>query len=151
MTAADRELLDKAAIRETLLRYARGIDRRDWPTMLSVFTDDVHAVFQGVDLGRGKQNIVDSITASASVYAILSSVHALNNMHIDVDGDTATAETTGIGYMTYDSDQGPMLRMRSLRYRDRLVRGGDGQWRIAERVLTNDWEVILPTRSFDQG
>lgn len=146
----DRELLDKMAIRETLLRYARGIDRRDWPTMLSVFTDDVHAVFQGVDLGHRKQNIVDYITSAASVYEILSSVHAFNNMHIDVDGDAATAETTGIGYMTYRGDSAAVLRMRSLRYHDRLVRGADGEWRICERVLTNDWEVELPARTFDQ-
>ena len=145
----DRVLFEKLAIRETLLRYARGIDRRDWPVMVSVFTDDVHAVFQGVDLGRHEQAIIDYINNQAANYTILSSVHALNNMHIDVHGETAIAETTGIGYLTYRSESEPMLRMRSLRYVDQLIRGAGGQWLISERILTNDWEVQLPAHCFE--
>lgn len=144
-----RELLEIVAVRETLLRYARGIDRRDWDVLLSVFTDDVHAVFQGNDLGRDKQAIVDYITSAASVYEILSSVHAFDNMHIDIDGDHATAESTGVGYMTYRAEgSSAVLRMRNLRYVDRLVRQADGRWLISERILTNDWEVELPARTF---
>ena len=146
----DRTLLDQLAIRETLLRYARGIDRRDWPVMLSVFTEDVHAVFQGIDLGRDRQAILDYINAQAANFEILSSVHALNNMHIDVREATASAETTGIGYLTYRTQSGAMLRMRSLRYVDQLVRSGNGQWLIEERILTNDWEVQLPAQTFDR-
>lgn len=139
-------LSEIAAIREVLLRYARGIDRRDWDVMVSVFTDDVHAVFQSHVLA-GKAAIVDYVTTAAADFEILSSVHALNNMHIDVDGNTARAETTGIGYMSFRTHGGePQLRMRSLRYVDELIHTADRGWLISKRVLTNDWEAVLPVR-----
>ena len=65
-SSRDSELLEKAAIRETLLRYAAGIDRRDWDLMLSCFTEDVWANFQGNDLGRGRDKILAYINTAAS-------------------------------------------------------------------------------------
>ena len=56
----DAELLEKAAIRETLVRYAAGIDRRDWELMLSCFTDDVwsslRAMISARDATRSSRN-----------------------------------------------------------------------------------------------
>ena len=66
----DDALLEKAAIRETLLRYAAGIDRRDWDLMLSCFTEDVWAIFQGNDLGRGRDKILAYINTAAFSGAI---------------------------------------------------------------------------------
>ena len=56
-SARDDELLEKAAIRETLLRYAAGIDRRDWDLMLSCFTEDVWAIFQATISGVARQDL----------------------------------------------------------------------------------------------
>lgn len=139
-SARDSELLDKAAIRETLLRYAAGIDRRDWDLMLSCFTDDVAANFQGNDLGRGKDKILAYINSAAAGFRIVSSIHLLANMYVEVDGDRATAVTYGIGYLVYDAGSGPTLRTRHLHYRDDLVRNIDGSWLISQRALTNEWE-----------
>jgi ketosteroid isomerase-like protein len=141
MTAArDAELLEKSAIRETLLRYAAGIDRRDWDLMLSCFTDDVVANFQGNDLGRGKDRILAYITQLAAGFTIHSSIHMLANMYIELHGDRATAVTYGIGYLVFDAGEGPRLRTRHLHYADDLVRTSDGSWLIAQRTLTNEWE-----------
>ena len=140
----DAELLEKAAIRETLLRYAAGIDRRDWDLMLSCFTDDVWSILQGNDLGRGRDKILTYITSAAAGFRIVSSVHFLANMYIELTGDRATAETYGIGYLVYDAGVGPTLRMRHLRYIDELVRSSDGVWLIEKRTLTNDWERQTP-------
>jgi len=140
----DAELLEKAAIRETLVRYAAGIDRRDWDLMLSCFTDDVWAIFQGNDLGRGRDKILAYINSAAAGFRIISSVHFLGNMYIELDDDRATADTYGIGYLVYDTGAGPTLRMRHLHYLDELVRANDGSWMIAKRILTNDWERHTP-------
>ena len=136
----DSELLEKAAIRETLVRYAAGIDRRDWDLMLSCFTDDVWAIFQGNDLGRGRDKILAYINTAAADLRIVSSVHFLGNMYVEVDGERATADTYGIGYLVFDAGAGPTLRTRHLHYLDDLVRMVDGSWLIAKRVLINDWE-----------
>ena len=143
-SARDIALLEKAAIRETLLRYAAGIDRRDWDLMLSCFTEDVWANFQGNDLGRGRDKILAYINTAASRLRIMSSIHMLANMYIEVNGARATADTYGIGYLVFDAGTGPTLRTRHLRYIDDLVREDDGSWLIDKRVLTNDWERLTP-------
>jgi ketosteroid isomerase-like protein len=147
-TARDVELLEKAAVRETLLRYAAGIDRRDWDLMLSCFTDDVAANFQGNDLGRGKENILAYINTAAAGFRIVSSIHMLANMYVEVDGDRAHAVTYGIGYLVYDAGNGETLRTRHLHYDDELVRASDGSWLISQRTLTNDWERHTPVDTF---
>ncbi|HUP72959.1 MAG TPA: nuclear transport factor 2 family protein [Acidimicrobiales bacterium] len=143
-SARDDELLETAEIRETLLRYAAGIDRRDWDLMLSCFTDDVWAIFQGNDLGRGRDKIRAYINNAASGFRIISSIHMLANMYIELDGARAKADTYGIGYLVFDSGSGPTLRTRHLHYIDDLVRDDDGSWLIAKRILTNDWERLTP-------
>jgi hypothetical protein len=140
----DTDLLEKAAIRETLLRYAAGIDRRDWDLMLSCFTEDAWAIFQGNDLGRGRDKILAYINTAASGLRIVSSIHMLANMYIELDDARATADTYGIGYLVFDSGSGPTLRTRHLHYIDDLLRSDDGAWLIAKRVLTNDWERLTP-------
>jgi hypothetical protein len=141
-SARDDALLEKAAIRETLLRYAAGIDRRDWDLMLSCFTEDVWAIFQGNDLGRGRDKILAYINTAAAGFRIVSSIHMLANMYIELDGARATADSYGIGYLVFDAGSGPTLRTRHLHYIDNLVRNDDGSWLIAKRVLTNDWERL---------
>jgi hypothetical protein len=141
-SARDDALLEKAAIRETLLRYAAGIDRRDWDLMLSCFTEDVWAIFQGNDLGRGRDKILAYINTAAAGFRIVSSIHMLANMYIELDVARATADTYGIGYLVFDAGSGPTLRTRHLHYIDDLVRNDDGSWLIAKRVLTNDWERL---------
>jgi hypothetical protein len=144
VSSRDTDLLEKAAIRETLLRYAAGIDRRDWDLMLSCFTDDVWAIFQGNDLGRGRDKILAYINSAASGFRIVSSIHMLANMYVELGGARATAETYGIGYLVFDSGTGPTLRTRHLHYIDDLVRSDDGAWLITKRILTNDWERFTP-------
>lgn len=146
--ARDAELLEKAAIRDTLLRYAAGIDGRDWDLMLSCFTDDVAANFQGNDLGRGKDKILAYINTAAAGFRIVSSIHLLANMYVEVDRQRARAVTYGIGYLVYDAGSGEMLRTRHLHYVDELVRSADGSWLISQRTLTNDWERHTPVDTF---
>ena len=144
-TARDAALREKAAIRETLLRYAAGIDRRDWDLMLSCFTDDVAANFQGIDLGRGKDKILAYITQLAAGFTIHSSIHLLANMYVELHGDDrASAVTYGIGYLVFDAGEGPRLRTRHLHYVDELVLTSEGEWLIAQRTLTNEWERFTP-------
>ncbi|MCE2463994.1 MAG: nuclear transport factor 2 family protein, partial [Dehalococcoidia bacterium] len=38
-----QELADRAAIRDVMILYARGLDRRDFDLVRSCFTDDAYA------------------------------------------------------------------------------------------------------------
>ncbi|MBR8103528.1 nuclear transport factor 2 family protein, partial [Burkholderia multivorans] len=42
MSAAMQRLIDKDQIRGVMLRYARGVDRRDWECVRSAFFEDCH-------------------------------------------------------------------------------------------------------------
>jgi hypothetical protein len=79
------------------------------------------------------------------------SQHAISNLLIDVEADTAQAETYCQAYHEID---GPMAddgdgRIEMVvggRYLDRLERRG-GTWRIAERTYVMDWNRNIPSMS----
>jgi hypothetical protein len=143
-TAEQRtELEDKAQIRETLLRYAAGVDRKDWALMSSCFTEDTDGVWNGVEL-HGTQAIVDYINQAAAKFVIRSSAHMFTNIYIELDGDGARSEVYGLAYLVGEHEGGEtFMRLRGLRYRDELVRH-DGDWRIRRRNLSADWELQTP-------
>ena len=135
-------LEDKAVIRETLLRYAAGVDRKDWGLMSTCFTADCTGVWNGVEL-NGIQAIVDYINQAASLFTVLGAMHMLTNIYVELDGDTARAETYAFSSLAADQDGEVFLRLRGLRYRDTLVRR-DGDWLIQHRDLSADWETRTP-------
>jgi 3-phenylpropionate/cinnamic acid dioxygenase small subunit len=121
----------KHDIAEVLVRYATGIDRRDWTLFRSCFTEDVRAEYG--DVGRWAS--VDEITEfMTNVHADMGhTMHQLSNIAINVDGDTASARTyVDAVLMTPDGQSGvnPVGF-----YDDELVLTPDG-WRIARRHVT---------------
>ncbi|HEV7680404.1 MAG TPA: nuclear transport factor 2 family protein [Candidatus Dormibacteraeota bacterium] len=133
---------DKAVVRETLLRYAAAVDRKDWPLMATCFTADCTGVWNGVEL-NGVDAIVGYINQAASRFTVLGSMHMLTNIYVELDGDTASVETYAFSSLAGDSDGEVFLRLRGLRYRDVLVRQG-GDWLIKHRDLSADWETRTP-------
>jgi SnoaL-like domain len=140
LNAAEAELrtaLDGAAIREVQTRYAAGLDRRDWGMVRACFTEDVRASYNGVALQPGVEAVVEYVRAVA---ALRSTMHAVSNVVADLDGDGASVETVTVAYLVRDGADGdaPVMIIRGLRYRDRMVRR-DGRWLIAERVHAPEW------------
>lgn len=128
---SDQPVHDVQAIQEVLVRYATGIDRRDWDLFRTCFTDDVSAEYEGV----GTWTSVDEITAyMAEVHADLGyTLHRVSNMAITIDGDAATSRTyVDAVIMAADGQSGvnPVGY-----YDDGLVRTADG-WRIHRRTFT---------------
>jgi 3-phenylpropionate/cinnamic acid dioxygenase small subunit len=125
----DRE--DRQDIADVLLRYATGIDRRDWPLFRTVFTEDCELDYGEIGAWKG----IDAVTGfMQQAHAMAGhTLHRMSNQVIAVDGDNAEARTyvdalimggdtasgvNGIGY-----------------YDDYLVRTDTG-WRIARRRFT---------------
>jgi 3-phenylpropionate/cinnamic acid dioxygenase small subunit len=123
----------KQDIAEVLVRYATGIDRRDWTLFRTCFTDDLHADYG--DSGGGTFDGADAITdfMTSSHADMGHTMHKLSNLAITVDGDTAAARTyVDAVLMAPDGRTG--LNPIGF-YDDELVRTDHG-WRIAHRRFT---------------
>ena len=141
--AAVRELCDRAAIHDVLMRYARGVDRRDLDLVAACFTAD--AAYDGT-LAQG--TIADALAALRGRLARYEhTMHFMGNQLIEVRGDNATCETYAVAYHRLSSDGPPHDLTVGIRYLDELVRQGE-HWRIRRRVVQREWErtdaVVLP-------
>ncbi len=122
---------DRQDVSDVLIRYASGIDGRDWTLFRTVFTDDCD-----VDYGEiGKWHSVDEITDFMDqVHAMAGhTMHRITNIAITLDGDRATARAYIDGLiMALDNASGVQAIGF---YDDELVRTAAG-WRIARRRFT---------------
>lgn len=122
---------DQLDIVDVLVRYATGIDRRDWPLFRTVFTDECV-----LDYGEiGAWNGVDAVTEFMDQSHAMAghTMHRLSNHAIAVEADTATGRTyVDALIMAQDNTSG--VNAVGF-YDDELVRTADG-WRIARRKFT---------------
>jgi ketosteroid isomerase-like protein len=141
--------LDKFAIREVLERFMRCDDDKAIDQLVELFTEDAVFVagdneFVGRDAIRsliGPKHEADPPpwTAAGEANRQPQSQHMLVNPLVEVDGDTATAESDFV--VLHADESGRVSPLYAGRFRDRLRRGDDGCWRI-----TNRGSVILAPR-----
>lgn len=129
---------DRADIADVLIRYATGIDAKDWPLFRSCFTDDVHADYGATGVWDG----VDAITTwMAETHAPMPVTnHMITNIAITVDGDTATATSYVHVVLVINAERTQYVDAVGS-YRDALVRTPDG-WRIRERRFADTRTVF---------
>lgn len=135
------ELDDRAAITEVLVRFCRGVDRLDEELIASCFhadaTDD-HGMYTGS--GRGFARYV-----MESASSMISTVHSVSNVTIELAGDTAHSEAYVHVVMRMPSgDGGAADHIIHARYIDRFERRDGGPWRIADRLVAYDLTRIDP-------
>jgi len=136
MSSGLQALLDRAAIQDLLLRYARDVDRRDLAAVATCFTTD--CTYDGA-LGQGP--IADVLVRlGAAMERYESTLHCLANQVIELDGDRARSETYAIAYHRRHDAR---LYVTAVRYCDDLVRAPEG-WRIAMRIVRREWERTEP-------
>ena len=136
-----RYLADRQAIMDCAVRFARGVNRRDPELLKSAFHPDAvddHGLFVG--------NRDDFVSWIDTVYdRIAVTQHFVTNQTVDIEGDTAHAETYWIVANVLKGSVSVVLR--GGRYIDRLERRG-GVWAIVERVCLIEWNCTtgdLPT------
>lgn len=122
---------DHHQISDLLIRYATGIDRRDWPLLRTVFTTDCV-----LDYGEiGNWHGVDAVTEfMEQAHAMAGqTLHRITNVVVAVDGDRATARSYVDGLiMAADGASG--VNAAGF-YDDEVVRTAEG-WRVARRRFT---------------
>lgn len=122
---------DRADITEVLLRYATGIDRRDWDTFRTVFTADCVLDYGEIGSFTGLDAVTDYMD---EVHALAGhTMHRLSNIVIALDGDRATARTYVDGLILAPDNASGVSAVGI--YDDELLRTDQG-WRIARRVFT---------------
>jgi ketosteroid isomerase-like protein len=135
LDAAVGELLDRAAIRDVLARYAHAVDRRDLAGVAACFTAD--AAYEG-SLGEGSIEVaLRALRERMAQYA--STMHFLGNQLIELSGDTATSETYAIAYHQLQVGDGRRNMAVGVRYLDTLARTPSG-WLICRREVKLEWQ-----------
>lgn len=130
-----QELFDRQDIHDVLMRYARGIDRRDFDLVASCYHPGA-----ADDHGRFKGPVEEFIPWVAdTLQRFETTMHFLGNVLIEVDGDSARAETYCVAYHRLVGED--VDSIAGLRYVDRFDRR-DGQWRIADRKIVVEWNRL---------
>lgn len=121
----------KQDIAEVLVRYATGIDRRQWDVFHSCFAADCHIDYGSIGVWESPEAITEYMIGAHAQLG--HTMHRISNMAIDVDGDTAVAHSyVDAVLMTPSGESG--LHPTGF-YHDHLARTEHG-WRIARRTFT---------------
>lgn len=130
-------LLDKQAIRETLMRYARGMDRH-WPELANSAYHHDSWDYHGSFTGRGREFTVTSAAATRRADPQNQMTHhLLGQTYIELAGDTGLCETYFHCAGIHNDDDTPMAYHIHGRYLDRVERVGE-EWKIRVRRVIVD-------------
>jgi 3-phenylpropionate/cinnamic acid dioxygenase small subunit len=122
---------DRQDIADVLLRYATGIDCRNWPLFRTAFTEDCELDYGEIGSWRGVDAVTDFMETSHAMAG--HTMHRLTNQVITIDGDRAEARTYVDGLIMF-GDAGSGVNAVGF-YDDDIVRTAAG-WRIARRRFT---------------
>jgi hypothetical protein len=122
---------DKEQIAEVLIRYATGIDSKDWPLLRSCWTDEIDVDYQQL----GRFTSADALTdVMRQLHENMGpTYHRMSNFVIAVDGDRATVRSYVHAVLMLQPDDSTNWVDALGHYDDVFVRTPDG-WRISERV-----------------
>jgi hypothetical protein len=136
-----REMLDKQEIHDLLMRYCRGVDRGDADLIRSVYHPG--AIDDHGDMILNAAEIPE-LFVKLSARSPFGGMHFIGNVLIEVDGDTAYAESYFMAIKDIARETKRFIRIRAGRYVDRLERR-QGVWGIVERVLLDEWNRVDET------
>lgn len=141
-----RRLLAREEIRDACLRYTRGVDRHDDDIAVAAYHPgalDDHGTF----IGDAEELIRHAGTLHADNWE--THQHYITNQTMEVDGDSAHAETYFIAVL---KRKDATVDIVGGRYIDRFEQR-DGRWAIIRRVSVVEWngELVRPRAPMDGG
>jgi hypothetical protein len=128
------ELLDKQDICDVILKYCRGVDRRDRALIESVYVavTDEHGDVQSSGKALADRLLLRPRTDPPTT-------HIVGNQLAEVDGDSGYCESYFVSILEVEREGRKYTRMRGGRYLSQLERR-DGEWKIARHVTVDDWD-----------
>ena len=135
--AALRHLVDRAELHNLVLRYAAGVDRRDWEQIRNCFVPDLKVVEWGDGPFADREEMIEYIKGVAF---FRSTMHMMGNQFVEIDGDTASVDTLAMIAHEFEHPDGRMqyLDQSASRYFEKCSRR-DGQWVIHQRGGDPAW------------
>ncbi len=137
-------LIDKQAIHEVIMRYARGYDRLDMETLAGVYWEDAEDDFGTQKMGASLHEFFEFRLQMEEQF--VSQQHHISNVLIDLKSDIATAESSYIFYALFPSPTGDTDLLMGGRYIDQFEKC-NGEWCISKRIRLADWNKISPSQS----
>ena len=140
-----RQIEDRTQISEQVIKYAVGVDRRDWVMFAGCFTDPVYADFSGGGMPAATVSRADLV---ARISAVLN-------------GFTATQHISPNHVIEFDASDPDRAICYSYMYAQHLLRGsGNGEFYLLRGSYTNHmlrtpegWRIerIIQHRSWEYG
>lgn len=127
------EALDRMALGDLVARYCRGVDRRDFALVRSLYWDDAVDRHGAMFEGRADE-FVAWLPRALAPFELTA--HRLGNSLFILDGDRAEGEHYAVAYHRTDPPERREIVIGG-RYLDRYERRG-GVWKFAERRLVFD-------------
>ena len=144
---------DRDGIVDAVTRIVEGIDFGDEELLRSAFTEDAVFDLSGIDHSIhsfepyvGRDQVVQ--TLMKTVGRAMDTFHALSNIRVWVDGDTATLTCYLIG-QHHRTGQGPSVEYQDHlllgnRFETDLVRDHDHVWLVRHNRISSRWSVGNP-------
>lgn len=144
-----QEMLDHFEIRRLLAEYCHACDRADAKLMASVYSGDDSFDDHGRVRAPGPEYAVEMTKVILNYSEVIS--HILGQSLINIDGDTAVAETFFIGFFQVAGTDGtPRFNQLVGRFIDKLVRVA-GKWKIKHRICVRDTSITLKIEEDNQA
>jgi 3-phenylpropionate/cinnamic acid dioxygenase small subunit len=139
LAPVDRDVRQDVA--DVLVRYATGIDRRDWALFRTCFTEDCHADYGDVGVWDGVEAITEFMAKSHA--AMGHTLHRITNVAVTrIAGGVVARGYVDAVLMTADNRTG----VHAIGYYDDELVHTAGGWRIARRRFTMVRVSPLPAR-----
>ena len=138
-----RLLEDRAQISEQVIRYAMGVDRRDWAMFADCFTDPVYADFSSggipaATVPRGE--LVARVSTALNGFTVTQHISPNHVIEFDAsDPDRAICHSYMYAqHLLRGSDNGEFYLLRGS-YTNHMLRTPQG-WRIERIIQHRSWE-----------
>jgi 3-phenylpropionate/cinnamic acid dioxygenase small subunit len=128
----ERQRQARQDIADVLVRYASGIDRRDWELFRSCFADGCQADYGDIGAWHDADGITDFMREMHEPLGF--TLHRITNQAVELDGDDAASARSYVDALVMGPESSSPVRVAGY-YDDELVRDVDG-WKIARRRFT---------------
>lgn len=135
---------DVEAIKRVKYNYCNGIDTCDLELLSSIFTPDIEIDYVGGTYrfkAKGKRDVLAAM--EQAFHPKFVSCHTVHMPFIDLTGpNEATGRWRLLDY-ALNLSQGNLVTVGASEYRDRYVKGDDGQWRIKSSGYERIFERVF--------
>lgn len=135
----DRALLDRIELRDLVMRYCRGIDRRDFALVRACYHDNAIDDHGGMFCGSADDYVV---WVEQALSAMECTIHSIGNSIFAVDGDYAEGEHYSYNFHRTRPPARQELVIHG-RYLDKYERR-NGTWKFAHRKIVFDHGYLKP-------